>query len=72
MEILFVNHFPGGLAKRVTLPEGATIRELLAQEFPGVAPLEYRARLAVTVLDLDTPLCAGDSLYVTPTRIFAD
>jgi sulfur carrier protein ThiS len=68
MRILFVNHFGGGFADQIDVPEGTTVSRLFEQRVGG-KPEGYLIRVNRQPAAADQVLQEGDRVTFTPTKI---
>lgn len=69
MRVLLLNHYGGGFADFVDVPEGATIAQLFASQVPEARPEDYLIRCNRLPVSSNQLVQDGDRVTITPLRI---
>lgn len=69
MKILFINHYGGGFADEIEIPEGTTVSTLFRERVPHGRPEDFLIRVNRMPTAGDQRLHPGDRVSFTPTKI---
>ncbi len=69
LKILWINNSGAGWADHVDVPEGATIKQFIAERLPDAEPADYLIRVNRMPVAGDQVLQDGDRVTCTPLKI---